>query len=136
MSIPELLRAPVQRRRPKATRRAALVTLALRVILEVGIVAALGYWGLTTGGGTWGKIVLGVGAPLLGFGFWGAVDFRGAGWLAEPLRLLQELVISALAAVAAYLAGQPAAGVALGALSLAYHLLVYAVGDTLLKPRS
>jgi len=33
-------------------------------------------------------------------GFWGAVDFHQAGRLAEPLRLVQELAISGLAAVA------------------------------------
>ena len=57
------------------------LNLALRVLMETGIVVALAYWGVHTGDSTAAKILLGVGAPVLGFGFWGAVDFR---W-AQPL---------------------------------------------------
>jgi hypothetical protein len=75
-----------------------------------------------------------VSAPLLGFGLWGAIDFRQAGRFAEPARLGQELVISLLAAAAWYAAGRPAAGAALAALSIVYHALVYASGERLLAP--
>ena len=40
------------------------------------------------------------------FGFWGAVDFRFAGDYAEPLRLTQELGVTALAGVALFATGQ------------------------------
>jgi hypothetical protein len=50
-----------------------------------------------------------LGAPLVGFGFWGAVDFHQAGRFAEPLRLIQELAISALAAVACQQRTRPVA---------------------------
>ena len=109
------------------------VNLALRVLMEVGIVVALAYWGLHTGNGTGAKIVLGVGAPLVGFGFWGAIDFHQAGRAAEPLRLTQELAVSGLAALAWYEAGQHALGLALGALSITYHALVYLSGERLLN---
>ena len=111
-------------------------TLVLRVLMEAGIVAAFAYWGYRAGAGTGMKILLAAGAPALGFGFWGAVDFRQAGRLAEPLRLLQELAISGLAAVAVYAAGQHLLGWALGLLSAAYHALVYLQGGRLLKHRS
>jgi Protein of unknown function (DUF2568) len=111
------------------------IVLTLRVLIEVGIVGALAYWGLRSGDTTVGKIVLGVGAPVVGFGFWGAVDFRRAGRLAEPLRLIQELAVSGVAAFALYAAGQQALGVVLGVLSIAYHALVYLSGGRLLKPR-
>jgi hypothetical protein len=104
-------------------------TLTLRVLMETGIVGALGYWEYRTGTG----IVLAVGAPALGFGFWGAVDFHQAGRLGESLRLLQELAISWLAALALYAAGQHLLGWALGLLSVIYHALVYAQGGRLLK---
>ena len=110
------------------------LNLTLRVLMEVGVVVGLAYWGIHSGGGAAAKIVLGVGAPAVGFGFWGAVDFHRSP-LAEPLRLVQELVISGLAAVAWYAAGQHVLGIALGALSIAYHALVYASGERLLKPR-
>jgi len=107
--------------------------IGLRGLMELGIVIAFGYWGYKTGDGTGTKILLGIGAPLIGFGFWGLVDFRNAGSLAEPLRLIQELVISGLAALAWYVSGQHTLGWALGIVSVVHHVLVYALGDTLLK---
>ncbi|QEC48280.1 DUF2568 domain-containing protein [Baekduia soli] len=112
------------------------LTLALRATLEAGTVFGLAYWGATAGHDTAADIALGVGAPVVGFGFWGRVDVGGAGRHAELLRLLQELVVSGLAAVALYAAGLPATGVALALLSLAYHARVYALGGTLLDPWS
>ncbi len=105
----------------------------LRGLMELGIVIALGYWGFKTGDGTIVKILLSVGAPVIGFGFWGLVDFRNAGLLAELLRLIQELVISGLAAIASYFAGSQSMGWALGLISIVHHILVYLLGGTLLK---
>ena len=110
------------------------LNLTLRALLEAGVVAGLAYWGVHAGDTVGGKILLGVGAPVLGFGFWGAVDFRQAGRFAEPLRLAQERAVSGLAAVALHVAGQPALGIALAALSIVYHGLVYASGARLLAP--
>ena len=107
--------------------------LALRALMEVGIVVALGYWGFTTGSSTGEKLLLGIGAPVIGFGFWGLVDFHKAGSWAEPLRLIEELVISGLAAVALYVAGAEALAWALGLVSIVHHVLVYLLGGTLLK---
>lgn len=107
--------------------------VGLRALMELGIVAALGYWGYKTGESASAKILLAVGAPLIGFGFWGLVDFRKAGSLAEPLRLIQELVVSGLAALAWYVAGGQAWGWALGLISIVHHILVYILGGTLLK---
>jgi len=56
--------------------------IGLRGLMEAGIIIALGYWGYQTGQGKLMKILLAVGAPLLGFGFWGAVDFHRAGRMA------------------------------------------------------
>ena len=93
----------------------------------------LAYWGIHTGRGIVAKVLLGVGAPLVGFGFWGAMDFRRARH-AEGLRLLQELVVSGLAALAWYASGAHLLGVAVAAWSIAYHAVVYASGARLLKP--
>ena len=110
------------------------LTLTLRVTMEAGIIAALAWWGYHIGPTTT-KIALAVAVPAAGFGFWGAVDFRQAGRLAEPLRLAQELAVTGLAAAALYAAGQHLFGWALGVTSAAYHALVYASGGRLLKPR-
>ena len=109
--------------------------LAMRVAMETGIVLGLAYWGYQTGSGIITKLGLAIGAPILGFGFWGAVDFHQAGRAGEPLRLVQELLISGLAAVALWSVGQPLLGLLLALLSLVYHVLVYATGGRLLKPR-
>ena len=109
--------------------------LALRAIMETGIVVGLAYWGFQTADGSIAKIGLAIGAPVLGFGFWGLVDFHQAGRAAEPLRLVQELVISGLVALALWSAGQPLLGLLLAVLSVVYHALVYATGGRLLKSR-
>ena len=107
--------------------------LVLRGLMEVGIIVALGYWGFHTGKNTSVKALLGIGTPVLGFGFWGLVDFHQAGRAAEPLRLFQELIISGFAAIALYTTGQHILGWALGLISVVYHSLVYLAGETLLK---
>ena len=119
-----------------APARRPAFTLVLRVLMEAGIIGGFAWWGYRAGAGTGTKILLAAGAPALGFGFWGAVDFHQAGRLAEPLRLLQELAISGLAAAAVYAAGQHLLGWVLGLLSVAYHALVYLQGGRLLKHRS
>ena len=111
------------------------LTLALRVTMEAAIVAALAMWGYQAGPHTVSKVVLALAAPAIGFGIWGAVDFRQVGRFAEALRLAEELAISGLAALAWYAAGQHAAGAVLAIVSLAYHGLVYLGGGRLLKPR-
>ncbi len=116
-----------------SARQGSWVILGLRVGLETGVVAALAYWGYQIGSSTSTKILIGAGAPLLGFGVWGAVDFHRAGRLSERLRLVEELVISGLAAAAWYAAGQRFLGLVLATLSVTYHGLVYASGRTLLK---
>ncbi len=108
------------------------ISLALRVLMELGIVIAFGWWGYVTGGTTATSIVLAIAAPAIAFGFWGLVDFHWAGRLAEPLRLCQELAVSGVAAVAWYAADQHALAWTLAGISLGYHALVYATGERLL----
>ena len=115
------------RRQPIAMSPASAVNLTLRVIMEAGVVAGLLYWGIHTGDSAAGK-------AALGFGVWGALDFRRAGRYAEGLRLAEELAISGLAAAALYTAGAHVLGAALATVSVVHHILVYAIGERLLKP--
>jgi hypothetical protein len=107
--------------------------VGIRALMELGIVLALGYWGYKTGESATTKILLSIGAPLIGFGIWGLVDFRNTGSLADPLRLIEELVISGFAAFAWYVSGAQTWGWGLGIISIVHHVLVYALGGTLLK---
>ena len=111
------------------------VRLTLRALMEAGIVAGLAYWGYQAGGSTGVRILLAVAAPAIGFGIWGAVDFRWAGRLAEPLRLMEELVISGVATLALYAAGQPVPAAALASLTFFHEGLVYATGGRLVRPQ-
>lgn len=112
-----------------------LVTLVLRVLMETWVVAGFAWWGYRTGPTPPTSVLLAIAAPVIGFGIWGAVDFHQLGRAAEPLRLVEELVLSGLAAVGLFVVGQPVLGVGLVLLSLVYHVLVYAQGSRLLKPR-
>ena len=107
--------------------------VVLRALLELGIVAALGYWGYHAAGGSDWKWLLAVLIPAAGFGFWSLIDFHQAGRSAEWLRLTQELLVSGLACLAWYAAGQTLLAVALASVSLLHHALVYACGDRLLR---
>ncbi|HKJ80590.1 MAG TPA: YrdB family protein [Ignavibacteriaceae bacterium] len=110
-----------------------IFNLTLRGIIESGIVAGLAYWGFFTGYNLTMKLILGVGAPLLIFGFWGAYDFHNFGKLSEALRLIQELILSGFTAIVLYTTGQHFLGWALGIISIIHHLFVYLLGETLLK---
>ncbi len=110
-----------------------LVTLVLRVTMETAIVAAFCAWGWHAGGTAVRRTALAIAAPVVGFGLWGLIDFRQAGTLAEPLRLVQEMVLSLLAALALYSAGLHALAWGLALLTVAYHALVYVTGQRLLK---
>jgi len=109
------------------------LNLTLRAVMEFGIVLALGIWGYHAGSSVGARLLLAIVVPAIGFGFWGAVDFRGAGRLAEPLRLAQELAVTGVAAGALSLAGHTPWGIALASLSLVHHALVYALGRRLLE---
>ncbi len=109
------------------------VNVVLRAVMETGIVLGLGYWGYQTGQGTGMKILLTIGLPLLGFGFWGTVDFHQAGSMAETIRLFQELIISGLAAAAFYTSGLHTAGWILAVITVIHHCLVYLLGERLIK---
>jgi Protein of unknown function (DUF2568) len=126
---------------PQAERTGSLsaaqaVLLVMRVTMEAGIIAGFSYWGVMQGDSVGTKIAFGVLAPVVGFGVWGALDFRFAGSSAEVLRLIEELAISLLAATALYSTGREALGLALGSLSIAYHVMVYMSGERLLDTRA
>jgi hypothetical protein len=83
--------------------------LALSFFLELCMLAALGYWGFTTGGEFVTRITLGIGAPLLAAVVWGIfLAPASSRRLAQPFRLVLELAIFGLAIIALYAAGQPA----------------------------
>lgn len=109
------------------------VNLGLRAILEFGIVIGLAYWGFQAGDAFSGKLILCVLTPVLGFGFWGLVDFHQFGKISEYLRLFQELIISGIAAILIIIAGKQGLGITLALVSLIHHILIYITGERLLQ---
>lgn len=84
------------------------INMTLRFVLELCTLAALGYWGFTTGSGTIGKVVLGLGAPILAAALWGAfVAPKAVRPLHDPAKLLIELVVFGGAAAGLFAAEQP-----------------------------
>ena len=82
--------------------------LALAFLLELCLLAALGYWGFRVGQGMLGKWALGLGAPLLLAVVWGAFMAPKA-WRPLPgmAHLLGAIVLFGLGVAALFVAGQP-----------------------------
>ena len=103
--------------------------LALAFFLELGVLAALGYWGFQTGQGTIAKIGLGIGAPALAVVVWWLFGAPQAKWhLKGVFRLLLEVIFFGSAAVALYAAGQHVLGVAFALLFVLNTVLVSLLG--------
>jgi Protein of unknown function (DUF2568) len=99
------------------------VTLTVRFLCELAMLAGLAYWGFAVGDGA-GAWVLGVGAPLLAAVVWGALVAPKARWpVPIPTRVVVELVLFGAAVGALAVAGQPLAAVVLGVAALATSLL-------------
>ncbi len=82
--------------------------LALRFLLELCSLAALGYWGFHTDRGTMLKVVLGIGAPLLVAAIWGTfVAPKASVQLPGALREGLALTVFGIAAIALAAAGHP-----------------------------
>jgi hypothetical protein len=100
--------------------------LALAFLLELGVLAALGFWGFYTGSGVLAKIALGIGLPALAIVVWGLFGSPRARWhLNGAWRLMLQIVFFGSAAVALFVAGQPALGVVFALLFVINTTLVY-----------
>lgn len=105
--------------------RVKMANLALRFLLELCVLAAVGYWGWQAGRGVVGKLGLGIGAPLLVAVVWGKFGSPQASVpLTGPLHLLLELVLFGSGPVALYAAGEPARAKALALAILSNRLLM------------
>ncbi|MFY0544086.1 YrdB family protein [Brevibacillus sp. H7] len=103
-----------------------MANLAVRFLLELCVLASLGYWGFQTSKGLLMKIGLGMGAPLFVAAVWAVFGSPGAPVpLSAPLHLLLELAVFGLAAVALYAAGKHELAIAFGMIVVANRVLMY-----------
>jgi len=105
------------------------INLALMFVLELCMLAALGYWGFTLDQGLAVRVGVGLGAPLLAAVVWGMLLAPKASHpLPEPWHLLLELLIFGLAIAALYAAAQPGLALAFGVVYAINVVLRYAWG--------
>ena len=106
--------------------------LALRLVLELGVLVALGYWGFLgrSGRSRAMRIGLGLGGPLVAALVWITLGAPGAPLeLSDPLHLLLELVFFGSAALSLGRAGRPGPACWLAALAAANRGLMYVWGQ-------
>ncbi len=84
------------------------INLGIRFLLELCLLAALGYWGFHLDHSWLIRIAAGLGVPLLMAAAWGMfVAPKAANRLADPWRFGLEIGLFALGAGALYLAERP-----------------------------
>ncbi len=114
-----------------------ILNLGLRFLLELGGVAALGYWGFAASPGTLEGAALGLGAPVVLVATWGLVVApRATNRLGQSQRSLVGTVLLLFTAVALATAGQPAAGLWLGGLVVLNAGLLARLGDRAVTGRA
>jgi hypothetical protein len=104
--------------------------LALRFLLELCALGALGYWGFTAGGGLPARLGLGIGAPVAAAIVWGMfVAPRAPVQLPGPVNVLLQVLVFGLAAVSLAATGHRTLAWVFGALVVVNALLMYAWGQ-------
>ena len=101
--------------------------LVLALLLELGVLAALAYWGFATGSTIPLKIVLGIGAPavaMIVWAIWGAP--RSERRLQEIWYWLLRIVFDAAGAGALYVVGQHLLGTIFALVAALNCILGYA----------
>jgi Protein of unknown function (DUF2568) len=102
------------------------INLALAFFLELGVLAAWGYWGFSTGPGVLAKIGLGIGIPVIAIIIWALFGAPTATWhLYGPWRLLLQIIFFGSAVAALYMAGRPGWSLAFALLFVLNTILVY-----------
>jgi Protein of unknown function (DUF2568) len=101
----------------------------LRFVLELGALAALGYWGFTEfdGAAQW---LFGLGAPLIAAGVWGTfVAPKASRPTVDPVRLLFEVAVFGSGVAALLAAGSTALALVFAALVVVHLGLTFALGQ-------
>lgn len=106
----------------------ALLNLGLRFILELCLLAAVGYWGFQFDGSWPIRIGAGIGLPLLIAVVWGTFTSPKAPYLLqEPWRFGLEIVLFGVGAAALLAAGHAVLGIILAVVFLVNRVLLMAL---------
>ncbi len=104
--------------------------LLLRFVLELAALAALAYWGFSTGTTLLGDLILGAGAPLVAAVVWGTwAAPKSARRLRGGALLVVQLAVLGAGAAALVAAEEPGLGAAMAVLVVVNAALLRAWGD-------
>jgi hypothetical protein len=98
--------------------------LALAFLLELCALAALGYWGVSVGGGLVTKTALGLGTPLVAAILWGLFAAPRAPVSVPLVGLGVKLIVFGSAAAALYATGHRALAIVFAAIVVANGALM------------
>lgn len=106
------------------------VNLALRFLLELCALVALGYWGFKTGSGAIAKVALGIGLPLVAAVVWGVfVAPRAPVELPGVLVLVLQVLVFGSAAAGLAATGHRTLALAFAVVVVLNAVLMYAWGQ-------
>jgi len=106
------------------------VNAAVRFLVELCALGALGYWGFRAGSAAAVKIALGIGIPVLATVVWMIFGAPGAPRQLPGLRrLVLEVLILGGAALALYAAGSHVLALAFAAVVLVNETVLYSLGQ-------
>ena len=104
--------------------------LALRFVLELGALAALGYAGFQSDRGMLLRVLVGVGAPVLAGVLWSMFVAPAAqSRLPDPWRVIPEFTVFGSAAAGLALAGHPTLGGAFATMTIVNSVLDRTLGQ-------
>jgi hypothetical protein len=98
--------------------------LVVRFLLELGALAALGYWGYKAGASTLTRLLLAVGAPLVAIVLWWAFVSPGAPVDNAVTRGLVEAIVFGAAVLALFAVDRPQLAIAFALIALVDSVLV------------
>ncbi len=102
--------------------------LALRFLLELVAIVAVGYWGYQAASGPM-RLVLAIGAPIVLIALWALVIAPGANNpIPQNVRVLLGSAVLLGAAGLLFVAGQPTAAIVLAILVVLNTVLIFALG--------
>ncbi|GER86114.1 hypothetical protein KDW_02760 [Dictyobacter vulcani] len=100
--------------------------LAVALLLELCMIAALGYWGFTTGNGIILKVMLGLGAPVLAIILWGMFGAPRSKWRLQGLAYgAFKFIIFGVAIAALFAAQQEQLAIAFIIVLVINNILLY-----------
>jgi hypothetical protein len=104
--------------------------LALRFLLELSALGALGYWGFKTGSGAIAKAGLGLGAPLVAAVLWGTfVSPRAPVQLPGLLALIVQALVFGSAAAGLVATGYRTMALVFVVIVVINAILIYTLGQ-------